>query len=72
MSLSRIKNDELDIVVKLIAVIILLITIKIVFFIKIFNLDSFIYIAFMIAINMICVYLFWWKNKENRDKENIK
>ena len=72
MSLLKIKNKGLSIALQFIAVIIAVTLLEIVFLIKIFNLDSSIYIPFIITINIIVAYLFWWKNKENRNNDNNK
>ncbi|MGO3155608.1 MAG: hypothetical protein ACTIK4_11535 [Mesonia sp.] len=66
------KNKDLNLFLKFAGIFTLLLILEIVFLIKIFNLDSSIYIPFMMLINMSVVYFFWWKNKGKREKESIR
>lgn len=67
--MSKMKNKGLNLIMKFAIVLIVLLIIEIVFFIKIFNLDSSHYIPFMLIINMSSVYFFWWKTKGMRNEE---
>lgn len=65
--MSKLKNKEYTTVMKFVAVLFVLLIMGIVVFIKIAHLDASIYIPLIMIINMSAVYLFWWKNKENRE-----
>ena len=70
--MSNMNNKGLNILLKFATVLIVLLTLEIIFLIKIFNLDSSLYIPFMVTINVSAVYFFWWKNKGIRNEESIK
>jgi hypothetical protein len=53
-------------------ILIVLLILEIVILIKIFNLDSSLYIQFVLITNMGAVYFFWWKYKGIRNEENIE
>ena len=70
LKMPKMNNSGLNIMVKFATLLIALLILEIVILIKIFNLDSSLYIPFMLIINMGTVYFFWWKNKGIRNEEN--
>jgi len=60
------KNRGLTIFLKFLAVIMAILILEILFFIKFINLDIAVFLPLIMLINMNVVFLFWWRNKENR------
>lgn len=71
MKISKIKNEGLNIVIKFIAIIFVLSILEIVFLIKIFNLDSSVYLPLMMFINLGTLGLFLWNNKQKHKNLDI-